>query len=379
MTGELVRALPSTLASSDQRVFRLSSNGKETCLYSMSFAEIKPGMQGDFVVVNGQPVYIFADQDIELSREIVCAVGGAKMDQVDWLPDDQLNMMDITCMTPLALYRRLQLVSRPVGTVSTDRAWGLKRFAEGMLGNRVRMEDESPWQKGLVLHGVSSAWDSLCKILGSEGESFWGWALEHTRSKQDEEGDESRRKVMSGWMNAVKTYLLNEYEIPWVGQYTWDDFMSVPISKCLRSCGTTRRGAMTARMVAGLFDGMVKVNKMRHLLGQGDIPAREEERVDADQVVAEMEPEDVAEAVQEAAAELAQEQWVPVRQDAAQLPTRAIRREYDSQTGVFYFWKDGHKITALVVGPSRDDPDLQEWIEEIIASTRVQVSRFVDA
>ena len=155
--GELVRALPSTLATSDQRVFRLSSNGKETSLYSMDFGDIKPGMQGDFVVVDGQPVYIFADQDIELSREIVCAVGGVKMDQVDWLPDDQLNMMDITCMTPLALYRRLGILSQSHGLVTTDRAWGLKRFAEGMLENRVRMEDESPWQKGLVLHGVSSA------------------------------------------------------------------------------------------------------------------------------------------------------------------------------------------------------------------------------
>jgi hypothetical protein len=380
MTGELVQgSLTNELVRSSQRVFRLASDGEKTALYSMDAADIRPGMQGDFAVVNGQMVYVFADHEVDLNREILCAAGGVPVDEVHWLPDGELNVADLTCLTPLALHRRLQRLATEFTTEDAiEKAWGLKRCAESVLENRVKMEDESPWQKGLVLEAVHSTWDFLCKVVGDEGESFWGWALEHTRSRQDEVGDDSRRKVMSGWMNAVRTYLMNEYSIGWIDRYTWDDFFAVPISKCIRASGTVRRRMMTPRQVAALFDSNVRVNTLRHILGHGNLSTKEEERIEADPVVAEMEPEAVSVAVQEAAVELVHEQWEQVERNPVQANNYGPVREYDAQRGIFFFWKDGVRVTALVVGPNRDDADVQEWLEEIIASTKVKVSKFVD-
>jgi hypothetical protein len=179
-------------------------------------------------------------------------------------------------------------------------------------------------------------------------------------------------------MNAVRTYLMNEYSIGWIDRYTWDDFFAVPISKCIRASGTVRRRMMTPRQVAALFDSNVRVNTLRHILGHGNLSTKEEERIEADPVVAEMEPEAVSVAVQEATAELAHEQWVDAEQNTTLPNNYGPVREYDSQRGIFFFWKDGVRVTALVVGPNRDDADVQEWLEEIIASTKVKVSKFVD-
>ena len=43
----------------------------------------------------------------------------------------------------------------------------------------------------------------------------------------------------------------------------------------------------------------------------------------------------------------------------------------ETARGTFGFWRNGVLVTAFIVGPDRDDSDVQAWLEEVVASTRV--------
>jgi|GEM_PF-4355865 len=362
--------LPQELEGSDRRVFGLIKVGEELRVHAITAADVRPGMHGDFFLVGDKTIYVFADPGVLLSCELLCAASGLGRDRVTWLPSDMLGSGDISVMTPLALLNRLGSLSDSDPGMS-DKAWNLKRLAEGVLENRTRIVEESPWTMGLVLAAVQNAWGQLGLILGSEGQSFWGWALEHTQSFYSSASeDDSRRKTMSGWINAVRTFLLNEYHIDWIGQYTWGQIQAVPVSKCIRAAGMARGGLMTPRMVAGLFDETVSVMKLRHLLGQGGLFAMDPG--EGERVISEMEPGEVAQAVEEAGLALAAEGWETSTFDG-------VTREYDTQRGVFGYWNGRGVWTDVFAVMHRDEMPVQEWVEEVVAATSVRVRRYVDA
>lgn len=359
--------LPVILSRTDKRVFELGVLDDELTLFE-SDCGLVPGSRGDFFLVGGERIFVLAAPGIELTAQILSEVGGCE--GITRCPPGLLNGRDLSYMTPLAVLERI----RDLESVESDDRWRLRHVVERILQTRTEIESENPWLKGLLLAGAQDAWNSD-ESFRVEGESFWGWALQSTQSPR-ETGivpDESRRKQMSAWINVARTFLINEYDIEWVRQYRWGDFLLVPISKCIRAVGMTRSRLMTPRMIAALLNDQVSVNKLRHVLGMIEaLPSGGDESPSVS--VVESHSDTLRERVQEAEAELVAEEWESSEEFVSN-PPGMIEREFDEEMGVFGYWHEGRWTDAFVI-VSPEDECVKNWVEEVVAATGCRVRRF---
>lgn len=331
-------------------------------------ANLHPGDRVEFVRLPGGEITTVAS-DIPVTN-VESLIEGAELVAIQDIPVDASSWA-FPLSFPSILARSLE---------DHDTAWiALEVLAGGYFEQGARSDHTKPWKRGLVAATVRGNWKELKALGVVSGESSWGWIRGRYYSPDSETSWKRVKGQFEGWMRAADVFLRNTEVRLWIAGLTFNEIISLPISRAIRCCGAITEGLFSHPVLGpglqeALFDATITNIKMNHLIsaarGQRDhIPERimDEDTGEITYVVP---------ATGEVLTEAEVGDFLPFDdeevlygEDDAPLPPTGVFWTFDVGRQAFCYWKDGASTVALVV--QYNDREVQKFVDQIIGTLHV--------